>query len=107
MLGGQEVNITGPCFGIHPIPDSDEFIPFENTYCRWGDSPNSLVTRAEVITVLRARCVVPQMFFTGRIHLWVSIDNRLSFPWKAEFTIGKTLKSTKRLPCLCIFLILS
>jgi hypothetical protein len=88
MLGGQEVNVTGPCFGVHPIADSDEFIPFEDTFCRWGDGPTAPVTRAEVITILRARCVVPQMFYTGRINLWVTTDNGQSYPWKAEFTVG-------------------
>lgn len=87
MLGGQEVNITGPCFGYHPDPTSDDFKPYERTFCRWGDDLDSIVTMAEVITMLRARCVMPQMWFNGRINLWISIDNGISYEWKAEFTV--------------------
>lgn len=43
---------------------------------------------AEVITMLRARCVMPRIYFNGRINLWVSIDGARTFKWKAEFTIG-------------------
>jgi hypothetical protein len=50
MLGGQEINITGPCFGYHPDPTSDFFIPFEKTYCRFGDDEDAVQTMAEVIT---------------------------------------------------------
>ena len=88
MLGGQEVNITGPCFGYHPDPTSDYFVPFEKTYCRWGDDENAVQTMGEVITMLRARCVMPLMFFNGRINLWVSTDGARTFAWKAEFTVG-------------------
>lgn len=89
MLGGQEVNITGPCFGYHPDPTSDYFVPYEKTYCKWGDADDAPQTMAEVITMLRARCVMPKIFFNGRINLWVSTDGARTFKWKAEFTIGK------------------
>lgn len=88
MLGGQEVNITGPCFGYHPDPTSDFFIPYEKTYCRWGDAPDSPTTMAEVVTVLMARCVMPRIYYNGRINLWVSIDGARTYSWKAEFSIG-------------------
>jgi hypothetical protein len=97
MLGGQEVNITGPCFGYHPDPTSDYFIPFEKTYCRWGDDPvNSPITMAEVITMLRARCVMPKIFFNGRINLFVSTDGARTFRWKAEFSIVDPIRFTPR-----------
>lgn len=89
MLGGQEVNITGPCFGYHPDPTSDYFVPFEKTYCRWGDSEDAPQTMAEVIDMLRARCVMPKIFYNGRINLWVSTDGARTFSWKAEFSIGQ------------------
>lgn len=50
MLGGQEVNITGPCFGYHPDPTSDYFVPFEKTFCRWGDAEDAI--RFEVNLVM-------------------------------------------------------
>lgn len=104
MLGGQEVNITGPCFGEHPVKDSDYFVPYENTFCKWGDGPDAPITRAEVITILRARCVVPLMFFTGRINLYVTTNNKISYEWKAEFTIGKF--HIKRKICFKLFFLI-
>jgi hypothetical protein len=97
MLGGQEVNITGPCFGYHPDPSSDFFIPYEKTYCRWGDDPESPTTMAEVVTVLRARCVMPRIYFNGRINLWVSIDGSRTYSWKAEFSIVDPLRCAPKI----------
>jgi hypothetical protein len=96
MLGGQEVNITGPCFGYHPDPTSDYFVPFEKTYCKWGDADDAPQTMAEVITILRARCVMPLIFFSGRINLHVSTDGGRTFRWKAEFLIVDPIRSTPK-----------
>lgn len=93
MLGGQEVNITGPCFGYHPFKDSDYFQPYDTIYCRWGDSEDSPKTIGEVITILRARCVMPKIFYNGRINLWVSTDSGRTFTWKHEFTIVDPIRA--------------
>ncbi len=100
MLGGQEVNITGPCFGYHPDPKSDYFIPFEKTYCRWGDEEDAPQTMAEVITVLRARCVMPRIYYNGRINLWVSIDAGRTFKWKASFSIADPIRCPPKVELL-------
>lgn len=93
MLGGQEVNITGPCFGYHPIKESDYFLPFGKVYCRWGDDENSPKTVAEVITILRARCVMPKIYYNGRINLWVSVDGGRTYFWKHQFSIVDPIRS--------------
>lgn len=93
MLGGQEVNITGPCFGYHPIKDSDHFLSFGKVYCRWGDDENSPKTEAEIITILRARCVMPNIYYNGRINLWVSVDGGRTYFWKHQFSIVDPIRS--------------
>lgn len=88
MLGGQEVNVTGPCFDGNPI-----FI------CRWGDWYGAPTTIGETpaygfgsntgeINTLKGRCIQPQMYFTGRLNLSISFDNGRSFAWRSEFNIG-------------------
>lgn len=48
---------------------------------------------AEVITMLRARCVMPLMFFNGRTNLWVSTDGGRTYKWKASFTVVDPIRS--------------
>jgi hypothetical protein len=83
MLGGQEVNITGPC--LHNI-----------TYfkCKWGDSFDAPITIGEATTInfdfseIRGRCVQPLIYHNGRLNLSISLDDGEKFEWKAEYTIG-------------------
>ena len=85
MLGGQEVNITGPC--LHNL-----------TYfkCKWGDGYNAPITIGEATSInsgfsdIRARCVQPLLYYNGRINLSISLDEGQTYDWKAEYTIGKT-----------------
>ena len=82
MLGGQEVNITGPCFRI------------SHFYCKWGDGYKAQITLGETtilgtnMSQLRGRCVQPLIFHNGRLNLSVSLDNKKTFEWRAEYTIG-------------------
>lgn len=83
MLGGQEVNITGPCF------IGETFF-----LCKWGDHADADVTVGETTfineehTDYRGRCIQPTMFYNGKINLSISLDDGLTFEWKAEFNIG-------------------
>ena len=83
MLGGQEVNITGPCFRN-----------FNYFYCKWGDGYNSPITLGETtvlglnISQIRGRCIQPLLYYNGRLNLSISLDQGRSYEWKAEFTIG-------------------
>jgi hypothetical protein len=82
MLGGQEVNVTGPCFHGHPY-----------FYCKWGDGLDAQITIGEnlrhgdFITKIRGRCIQPLLYYNGRINLSISFDS-VNFDWKAEYTIG-------------------
>ncbi len=97
MLGGQEVNITGPCFENYPV-----------FRCRWGDWFGAPVTIGETpiygfgsdtgtINVLKGRCIVPQMYYTGRLNLSVSFDDGNTYPWRSEFNIGQFIFSAIKL----------
>ena len=82
MLGGAEINITGPCF------DDDPWF-----YCKWGDDINAPITigeiplNNEVPNGVRARCIQPAMYFIGRLNLSISLDEGKTFQWKAEYTV--------------------
>ncbi len=84
MLGGQEVNITGPCFGRKT-----------NFLCKWGDGYDAPITVGEVTfymtnaSEIRGRCVQPTIYYNGRVNLSLSLDDGQTFKWKQEFNIGK------------------
>jgi hypothetical protein len=86
MLGGQEVNITGPCFN-----DKYEFL------CKWGDGFDAAVTPGEVVHLysslskIKGRCIQPHLFYNGRLNLSISLDGGKTFNWKTEFNIGSIL----------------
>ncbi|KAI3389375.1 hypothetical protein SNEBB_001005 [Seison nebaliae] len=81
MLGGSEVNITGPCFN-----------QVRKLLCKWGDDRNAPVTAGEVRSSLRARCVSPTLFFQGRLNLSISMDEGRTYTWNAIYTIVDALK---------------
>lgn len=83
MLGGTEVNITGPCF-------------IEETFflCKWGDGLGSDITVGETTyiedhhTDFRGRCIQPPVYMIGRINLSISLDDGVTWDWKTEYTVG-------------------
>ena len=88
MLGGQEVNITGPCFANNPY-----------FFCKWGDWYDSPVTIGETpkyefgadseeINVLKGRCIQPLMYYNGRLNLSISFDQGITYPWRSEYNVG-------------------
>jgi hypothetical protein len=88
MLGGEEVNITGPCFENNAI-----------FHCRWGDWYDAPVTIGEVPiygygadankkNVLRGRCIQPIIYYTGRLNLSISFDGGQTYEWRSEYNIG-------------------
>lgn len=88
MLGGQEVNVTGPCF-----LDTTFF------YCKWGDGFDAPITVGETTfyganhSDIRGRCVQPIIYYNGRVNLSISLDLGKTYEWKAEFSIGMYLTS--------------
>lgn len=91
MLGGQEVNITGPCL------DNEKYF-----HCRWGDwfgAPitigeptligHPLLSKTTFVSKLRGRCIQPLIYYNGRLNLSISLDGGKTFEWKTEYTIGK------------------
>ncbi len=83
MLGGQEVNITGPCF-----------VGRSYFHCKWGDGFDAPITIGETTSVnfnfstIRGKCVQPLIYFNGRLNLSISLDDGKTFHWRAEYTIG-------------------
>ena len=83
MLGGQEVNITGPCFGQNSF-----------FYCKWGDGFDAPITIGETTFFgelhieIRGRCIQPIIYYNGRFNLSISLDEGKTYEWKAEFNIG-------------------
>ena len=67
MLGGQEVNVTGPCF--HGL---------SHFYCKWGDNYDAPITIGEMLehgdkkTQIRGRCIQPLIYYNGRLNLSIS-----------------------------------
>jgi hypothetical protein len=41
-----------------------------------------------IYTVIKARCVMPLMYFNGAINIWVSTDGGRTFSWSAGFNVG-------------------
>ena len=73
MLGGNLVNISGPCFGPNTL-----------VKCRFYDR--------EVAGVVRdsntAFCVQPRLFATGYVDIAVSLDGG-PYYWKGQFYVGQ------------------
>ena len=87
MIGGQEVNITGPC--LHTV---------SHFYCKWGDGFDAPITVGEATSVnfnfseIRGRCVQPLIYYNGRLNLSVSLDGGETYEWKAEYNIVDPLR---------------
>lgn len=90
MLGGQEVNITGPCL------ENIEYF-----HCKWGDWYNApitigeptligdpLLSRNSFISRIRGRCIQPLLYYNGRLNLSISLDGGKTFDWRSEYAIG-------------------
>jgi hypothetical protein len=83
MLGGEEVNVTGPCFGNRTF-----FL------CKWGDGSDAVVSIGETTfygeyySEIKGRCIQPVIFHNGRLNLSISFDDGKTFDWKTEYTIG-------------------
>ncbi|CAG7823396.1 unnamed protein product [Allacma fusca] len=72
MLGGTIVNITGPCF-----------TPTKSITCRF----NTLRVQGSVINSNRATCVMPPLYATGYIDLFVEVDGSNDLLWKGKFLV--------------------
>lgn len=83
MLGGIEVNVTGPCFWS------------SNFLCKWGDFHDAQVTIGETTfdtdqpNLVKGRCIQPLMFYNGKLNLSISLDKGKTYIWRSEYTVGK------------------
>ncbi|XP_033100073.1 sushi domain-containing protein 2-like [Anneissia japonica] len=76
MLGGNTVLIQGPCFDVE-----------NNITCKFIDPDTGPETQGVVLNTLKAECVTPILFQTGRIRLYVSNDGGLTFGFEGVFTL--------------------
>ncbi|XP_021954689.1 protein mesh isoform X2 [Folsomia candida] len=72
MLGGTIVNVTGPCF------DKTKKIT-----CRF----NTMKVPGAVIDENRATCIMPPLYATGYIDLFVEVDGSNDLHWKGKFLV--------------------
>ncbi|XP_033100065.1 sushi domain-containing protein 2-like [Anneissia japonica] len=77
MLGGDRILIQGPCFHIE-----------HNITCKFINPDTGPETQGVVLGALKAECVTPILFQTGKIKFYVSIDGGLTFGFTGEFTIS-------------------
>ena len=73
MLGGNLVNISGPCFGPNTL-----------VKCRFYDREVEGVVR----DTNTAFCVQPRLFATGYIDVAVSLDGG-PYYWKGQYYVGQ------------------
>ncbi|XP_070554203.1 protein mesh-like [Ptychodera flava] len=71
MLGGDEIQIGGPCFRSGEI------------YCKFGD----VTSTGPVTSSLQALCVTPVFYEIGRIPIYVSVDDGATYGFQGVFTV--------------------
>ncbi|XP_033100056.1 protein mesh-like isoform X2 [Anneissia japonica] len=74
MLGGDTILIQGPCFDLQ-----------HNITCKFIDHDTGPETQGVVLSELKAKCVTPIFYQTGRIRFFVS--NGQTFGFEGVFTI--------------------
>ena len=75
MLGGVEVNVSGPCFHR----------PHERIKAKFGD----IVVECMRVNMMIASCVAPVMRQRGVVDLSISADSGRSYRFSRPFTVGK------------------
>ena len=83
MMGGQDVNIAGPCFH----PDEDQ------VKCKFGP----FETNGTVLSKLFAKCVAPVQNNAGHLPFALSLDNGQTYPYVSRVQVGKI--SHRKLQC--------
>ena len=73
MLGGNLVNISGPCYGPNTL-----------VKCRFYDREVEGVVR----DTNTAFCVQPRLFATGYVDIAVSLDGG-PYYWKGQYYVGE------------------
>jgi len=75
MMGGQLVNITGPCFK-----------PTDSINCQF----DSNIVVGHIVNPNRAVCITPQLFVTG--YVWFAINiNKGQYKWRGRFLVETPL----------------
>lgn len=72
MLGGTIVNVTGPCFNQEM-----------RINCRF----NTIQVPGAVINQNRATCIMPRIYITGYIDLFVEVEGSNDLLWKGKFFV--------------------
>lgn len=81
MLGGEMVNVTGPCF-----------LPTSQIRCKFGQYE----TLGIYLNPVQAKCVTPMMFEAGWREFGVSVDGGRTYNFRGEFFVGKLTEPLKR-----------
>lgn len=79
MLGGDNLFIAGPCYK-----------PSDVIVCEFTGGKR---TTGNYISDIRASCIVPMLYVTGRLSFKVSINGGTSFDFQGLVTIGKILSN--------------
>ena len=74
MLGGDMVNVTGPCF-----------LPNSQIRCKFGQYE----TQGTYINPVQAKCPTPSMFEAGWREFGVSVDGGRTYNFRGEFFVGQ------------------
>ena len=74
MLGGDLVNVTGPCF-----------LPTSQIRCKFGQYE----TLGVYLNPVQAKCITPLMFEAGWREFGVSVDGGRTYTFRGEFFVGK------------------
>ena len=77
MLGGDNIFIAGPCYK-----------PSDSIICEF---PGGKTSNGSYISNIRASCIVPMLYVTGRLSIKMSINGGKSFDFQGSFTTGDIL----------------
>ena len=75
VLGGTQVEISGPCFNV----TSDTVV------CRFN---GNILADGNVVDRYKASCVTPHLRDIGRVSLEMSLDDGKNFNFSSQFTSG-------------------
>ncbi|XP_055339847.1 protein mesh-like [Paramacrobiotus metropolitanus] len=72
MLGGEMINVTGPCF-----------LPSSQIRCKFGQYE----TQGIYLNPVQAKCITPMMFEAGWREFGVSVDGGRTYNFRGEFFV--------------------
>lgn len=76
MMGGDVVNVTGPCF-----------LPTSQIRCKFGQYE----TVGVYLNPVQAKCITPLMYEAGWREFGVSVDGGRTYNFRGEFFVGEVI----------------